>query len=223
MRPGILTIVFALAIAIAGSACGKDEDPAEFARKQAEERQKKNFREGAKKVKAPVQGGKKVACEDLVKPEIFSKYLEQEVTLTDFTAQSRQRSLSAECKLKMAGEVPTAEEQRKLLEQHGKVGAVAGDSICELRIDCSKPDTANFVEACTKKNGNVTRDLGVQACVTISQRGPKDAYRYLVIEPDTGCVVDVLGGPSIVDEPMIKACAQAALESITASSLDKYK
>ncbi len=26
-----------------------------------------------------------------------------------------------------------------------------------------------------------------------------------------------------IPEPMIKACAQAALESITASSLDKYK
>jgi hypothetical protein len=212
-----------LAIAILAGACGKSEDPAEYARKQAEEAQKDKFKEPAVRVKVPVVGGKKIACADLIPSvEPFTRALGQEVRLEDFNTHSRQKDASAVCKFIHAGERPSKEEQEKLLIQHGKLGVLGGDPYCEIRAYCSLPDQPDFEQKCRERSSG-HNDLGVFACVTISQRGPADAYRYKLIEPDTKCVLDILGGDSVVGDEIVRACAAAALEAITADSIKAYQ
>lgn len=216
-----------LALVFLASACGKSEDPKEYARKQAEALQKDKFKEPAVKVNVPVQGGKKIACADIINVDAFNAALAGPlaggtVTLEDFNAHSRQKDASAVCKLIMEGERPSKEEQEKLLIQHGKIGLIPGDGVCEIRAYCSLPDQPDFEKKC-REHGSGHRDLGVFACVTISQRGPADAYRYKLVEPDTKCVLDVLGGDSVVGDEIVRACAKGALDSMTADSLKNYK
>ncbi len=67
------------------------------------------------------------------------------------------------------------------------------------------------------------RDLGIFACVLQSQRAERDAYRYGFFEPDTGCFLDVLGGPSVTGTEIPVACSKVALEQITKASIAKYQ
>jgi hypothetical protein len=222
MQLRILGLVSMLAVAISAGACGSKEDPEEFARKQAEQNQKDKFKEAAVKVKVPVTGGKKIACTDLINVEVFAAALGQPIELKDFNKHTRQKSASAVCKLVHGGERPSKEEQAKLLAQHGKLGVLGGDPYCEIRAYCSLPEQTDFEKKC-REHSSGHRDLGVFSCVTISQRGPADAYRYKLVEPDTSCVLDILGGDSVVGDEIVRACAKAALESLTPSSLDNYK
>jgi len=224
MQQRIAVIVIAIAVAVVGFACSK-KDPEEFAKKQAEEMQKQKYGDmKVNKIEVPVAGGKKIACADLVDITKFAQYLDDEVELEDFNKHTRQKDASAVCKVIRTGERPSREDQAKLLAQHGKLGVLGGDTYCEIRYYCSLPEQKDFEKNCaTRPNASGNRDLGVFACVTMSQRGPDDAYRYKFVEPNTGCVLDVLGGDSVVGEELVKSCAQAALESMKPDVLDKYK
>lgn len=225
MQQRFAITVTAIAVAVAGFACGKKEDPEEFAKKQAEQLQKEKYGDmKVHKIEVPVAGGKKIACTDLVDIAKFGEYLQDEVELTDFNKHTRQKDASAVCKVIRSGERPSKEEQAKLLAQHGKLGVLGGDTYCEMRYYCSLPEQTDFEKNCQmRQNASGNRDLGVFACVTMSQRGPDDAFRYKLVEPDTGCVIDVLGGDSVVGEEIVKSCAKAGLESMKADVLDKYK
>ncbi len=225
MQQRFFVSAIAVAIAVAGFACGKSEDPEEFAKKQAEKIQKEKYGDmKVHKIEVPVAGGKRIDCTDLVDITKFAEYLDDEVELKDFNKYTRQKDTSAVCKILRSGERPSKEDQAKLLAQHGKLGVLGGDTYCEIRYYCSLPEQKDFEKKCqTRPNASGNRDLGVYACVTMSQRGPDDAFRYKLVEPDTGCVLDVLGGDSVVGEEIPKACARAALESMKADVLEKYK
>jgi hypothetical protein len=172
----------------------------------------------------PVPGGAKIACADLVDVAKFAAALKNPVELQDFTAHTRQKDASAVCKIIRTGARPDKEEQAKLLAKHGRLGVLPGDPYCEIRYYCSFPEQTDFEKRCVEGPKSAVTPLGtVPACVTLSQRGPEDAYRYRLVEPDTRCVLDIAGGPSAGDEQTVQACAQAAIDSATATSLDSYK
>lgn len=186
------------------------------------------------KVEVPVVGGHRIDCLDLfpdVKP--FSDAISAaekraevvEMKQLDRKEQiKRQPGVNAVCEFRRTGVRPTAEEQKKMSEKTQRLGVLPGDIYCEVRVDCGKPFDENFESNCRKMSQHeVHRDLGTVSCILKTIRAERDAYRYKLYEPDTRCYLDVLGGPSVVDDPIPRGCAQAAIDAIKVESIAKYK
>ena len=118
----IIGVVLALASA---TACGDGEDEAKkFAEEQAKKLEKEKYGDNvgpAKKIDVPIMGGKRIACTDMItdlqafKP-LFNE--EEDLTMKDFTRNSRQKGVNAVCKLNKGGEPLPPEEQAKLMERY---------------------------------------------------------------------------------------------------------
>jgi hypothetical protein len=55
--------------------------------------------------------------------------------------------------------------------------------------------------------------------VQIVPTGVDDVKAYLLFDDDTKCLIDVKGGPSMVDNDVIAKCAKLARDSIGTSQL----
>lgn len=219
------------AVAMACSlGCGSDEGDA---KKRAEElaakvRAEQRGSGEVIEVAVPVKGNKRIECTDLITDmEAFNATMPNPVKmfqLDEVQQIKRQPGLNAVCEFIREGDPPTLEEQKKMAEKTQRLGTLPGDVYCELRVNCGHPEQVDYESKCRSMDGHQgNRDLGIFACVLVSQRAERDAYRFKFYEPDTGCYLDVLGGPSEVGVEVPQACAKQALEQITKSSIDKYR
>jgi len=224
---------------LVAAACG--DNTQEEAKKLAQEQADKLAAEKrasapavAYKVEVPVLGGHRIDCLDLfpdVKP--FSDAISAaekraeavEMKQLDRKEQiKRQPGVNAVCEFRRGGVRPTAEEQKKMSEKTQRLGVLPGDIYCEVRVDCGKPFDENYESNCRKLSQHEGhRDLGVFSCILKTIRAERDAYRYKLYEPDTKCYLDVLGGPSVTDDPIPRGCAKAAIDAIKVESIAKYK
>lgn len=182
------------------------------------------------KITTATIAGQQVACADVFPDTaIFSEKMKLEVGAIKDLAKNNS-SATMVCSLIRAGEVPEAAEQdeekelKTLEEKYAKLGVLPGDSYCQISAYCSlSNDDDTFKQKCKEDGNQATTLNGGFACLRITPKGPVDSYTYKFIEPDTRCLIEALAGPSVSDQELVKNCASAAHEAITASSMKNAK
>lgn len=129
------------------------------------------------------------------------------------------------CALIRAGKPPTTDAQLHKFQREGmKLGVLPGDEYCQVTAYCSMAtDEERFRKKCRADHDSDNEAVGQFACVHTTQRGTKEAYTYRVIDPDTRCLLEVMGGPSVTDEPLVQNCTRAALEDVTLADMKKWQ
>ena len=168
--------------------------------------------------------GKQVSCADVIDPALFAKYIGDEIgEVKDRGKANGEASLS--CALIRAGKPPTTDAQLRKYQREGmKLGVLPGDEYCQVTAYCSMAtDDDRFKKKCEDQKDIGNESVGRFACVHTSQRGTKEAYTYRVINPDSKCLLEVMGGPSVTDEPLVQNCTRAALEDIDLAELKNWQ
>ena len=62
--------------------------------------------------------------------------------------------------------------------------------------------------------GAADHSLGTFACLKVNAVGSDDVNVYRLLDEDTKCILEVRGGPSMVDNAVIAECAKAARDNI---------
>ena len=177
------------------------------------------------KIEMPVPAGRHVACTDLI-PDLapYSKGIGEDIgVLNDMTKTNTKAT--AMCALHKAGKAPKQNMNPQTeLEKTAIHGVLAGDEYCTVSTYCSIfMEDEDFTKKCEKDGNRLSELNGNRACVRETIRGPKYAYTYKIIEPDTKCLLEVMGGPSVTDENIVQGCARAAVDSINKGSIANHK
>lgn len=231
----LATISLPLALILAVGCSSSDEskgDKPEAAKKEKSDKPKSNV----KRIVTAVPSGKTVACTDLF-PDIshFKELVADDIGEVKDRGKSN-HSVSAVCAFMRGGEPPKNDSQlRKMKQENMKLGVLPGDEYCTVSINCTlATDESDFKDKCEadakreSDRGSRTQYVGNNAigqfsCVRKTDRPPSDwAYTYKTIDPDTRCLVEVMGGPSVTDEELVQHCTLAAVQSITMANLKKY-
>jgi hypothetical protein len=132
---------------------------------------------------------------------------------------------SLSCALIRAGAPPKTDAQLRKAQREGmKLGVLPGDEYCMVTAYCSMATDEERLKKKCEDDKDIGNDaVGQFACVHTTQRGTKEAYTYKVIDPDTRCLLEVMGGPSVTDEPLVQNCTRAALEDIALPELKNYR
>jgi len=170
-----------------------------------------------------VPSGKQVNCSDVIDPALFSKYIGDQIgEVKDRGKSNSEASLS--CALIRAGKPPRSDAQLRKFQREGmKLGVLPGDEYCMVTAYCSlATDVERLKKKCEDEKDLGNDAVGQFACVHTTQRGTKEAYTYRVIDPDTRCLLEVMGGPSVTDEPLVQNCTRAAVEDVALADLKNF-
>jgi len=206
---------------VCGLGCEEDFKPPP--KKKVEEAKSDNI----VKVETSVPYGKTVACANIFDPLKVGSYLSDNVLIKDKSASSKEAT--SVCAVMRDGEPPKnagelKEKDGKLVGKGQVLGVLPGDEYCTITLFCSMPvERKRFQEQCQKRGDDGNRDLEQFSCVHKSQRAAKYAYTYKTIHYPTKCIIEVMGGPSVTDEPLVQNCTKAALELMTKESLKDFK
>ena len=223
----IRRILVVCAVALSGAACGSDKEEAP---PPAEDKPEKKRKSNIKSIKLTVPPGKQVPCENIFDVEAFAAATELDIgSLKD--RSSSNSMMTAVCGFFRAGEPPKDDAQlREWQKSNRKLGVLPADEYCTVSLNCSVVTTnESLKETCEKDRANTTgmteyedNDFfGHYACVRKTDRPPSDwAYTYRILDQDTKCLVEVMGGPSVVNEDLVQKCTRAGMDQIT---MDKLK
>jgi hypothetical protein len=222
------TLFFALAAitALSGTALSGCKDRAEEARQEARrEAAADNARRqaaipAAEKVLPPVPNRRRIPCEQLVSPDAYTAALGEPAPLELKDVSSTNGDATSTCSLVRGGVPPTEAEQKALVKKNGRLGVLPGDEICRVAAYCWTLETEERVRnKCSEMKREDDDSTGGYACVQIVPTGIDDVKAFRLYDEDTKCVIDVKGGPSLVDNELIAKCAKQARDSITPASL----
>ncbi len=206
------TIAFVM---LALAACGGKESGIEEAKRQAaiEDHGKMAASPPAKKMSTPVPGSAKVPCSQLVDIPAFQSALGETEAVT--VKDSQEAEAAASCSLVRGGKRPTAAEQTAMLKTKSRLGVLAGDVLCTVSAFCwTIEDAEHFRKRCAETKGTNDDTMGTFACMTVTATGEDDVQSFKFFDEDTKCILGVKGGPSMVDNDLIRKCAKAARDSI---------
>jgi hypothetical protein len=213
---GHLIVIAALGLVIG---CGKDgakraeeEAQAEDDRIQAEKEKTGGV---AKTIRPPVPGTAKIACTQLLDITKFGEALgeKEPVTLKDLSKSEPDAASS--CSVHRGGKRLTTKEQEALLKKEGRLGVLAGDELCNVTAFCyTIEEQQRFKEKCKTRKDRDDESMGTYACVQVVAQGVDDVFVYRFFDEDTKCILQVRGGPSNVDNEIIRNCAKAARDMI---------
>jgi hypothetical protein len=166
---------------------------------------------------------KQVACADVIDTALFAKYVGDKLGEVKDRSKSNTEASMA-CAVIRAGKPPTTDAQLHKFQREGmKLGVLPGDEYCQVTAYCSMAtDEERFRKKCRADHDSDNEAVGQFACVHTTQRGTKEAYTYRVLDPDTRCLLEVMGGPSVTDEPLVQNCTRAALEDVTLADMKKW-
>lgn len=206
---------------VVSAACSKDKEQEPAPAAEAEEPKKKS---NIERIQLAVPVGKQVACAEVIDPALFTQHIGDEIGEVVDKNKSNGEAAFA-CAMMRAGEPPSEAEQKRKYEKDGLVlGVQPGEEYCMVSGYCSmSADLDDFRKTCEERNDSSNSQLGVFACVHQSQRGSKYAYTYRVIDPDSTCILEVMGGPSVTDEILVQNCTRAALETVTKDKLKNFQ
>ena len=199
------------------AACGDSERAgAEEARRQAEAEQKAQPETApARRLSTPVRGQAHVPCAQLIDPAAFQAALKEKQPLAVKDVTRTQAEVTASCSLVRGGKRPTGAEQQATIKHSGRLGVLPGDELCNVTAICSKIMNAEqFKASCKQRKDHDDESLGSYACVQIVAVGADDVNVFRLLDDDTRCILEVRGGPSNVDNELIRACAKAARDAI---------
>jgi hypothetical protein len=207
--------------ALSLAAChGADEGAAEADKEaKAEQARAEKSGEVAKKIQPPVPGRGHVACDQLLDTAAFTTALGEKdpLTVKDVTASATEAAAS--CSLVRGGK-PLSEAEQKALLKKGRLGVLPGDDVCNVTAYCwTLEDGEKFKQWCADKKLKADDSTGGFACVTVTARGEADVNNYKFFDDDTKCLLEVRGGPGMVDNAVIATCAKTARALITPAQI----
>jgi hypothetical protein len=221
MRARIANVVVAAATL---AACSKSENAgAEEARKQAEAELKAKVEAGgtAVKMKPPVPGQATISCEQLIDLAAFQTALGEVEPLGVKDTRKGEPEAASSCALTRGGKRPTEAEQKAILKKEGRLGVMAGDELCNVTAYCwTIEDQERFKTKCQQRKDQDDDTMGSYACKQVVAVGADDVFVFRFFDADTKCILQVKGGPSNVDNEMIRKCAIAARDTITPARID---
>jgi hypothetical protein len=212
-----LALGLALGLGLGPAGCSDSEKAgAEEARRQAEAEQKaKQATAPAKRMATPVPGEARVPCTQLIDLPAFQTALGEKEPLAVKDVTKNDRDSSSSCSLVRGGKRPNEAEQKALIKKTGKLGVLPGDELCNVTAYCSViADADRFRAGCKQRKDQDDESLGTYACVHIVAVGADDVKVYQFIDEDTRCILQVRGGPSTVDNDLIRSCAKTARDAI---------
>jgi hypothetical protein len=216
MRARIANVVLAVATL---AACSKSENEgAEEARKQAEAEQKAKEAAGqsAVKITPPVPGQKTVACETLIDVAKFQEAIGEVEPVTVKDTRKNEPEAASSCAITRGGKRPTEAEQKAILKKEGRLGVMPGDELCNVTAFCwTIEDADRFKTKCKQRQDQDDDSMGSYACKQVVAVGADDVFVFRFFDTDTKCILQVKGGPSNVDNEMIRKCAITARDTIT--------
>jgi hypothetical protein len=176
---------------------------------EAEAKREAASRPPATKRSTAVEGSRKVDCTQLIDTAAFQEALGEQAPVTLREVGKSNPDFTASCSVVRGGEPMTAAQQKALLKRNGKLGVLPGDELCNVTAYCNVvEDEESFDKRCTDLT------LGTNACVKVVAHGAEDVRSFRFLDKDTRCVIDVRGGPSMVDNDFIATCAKAARDRI---------
>lgn len=204
------------------AACGSSKDEAiEAAKKQQDEEARKNPPppppDPAKKQaeKLPVPMDVQIPCAQLIDAAGFQAALGEKDPLTVTDQSKTNKDSTSTCSLVRGGKRPSKAEMDATLKKQRRLGVLAGDTICSITTFCSLLENeTHFAEHCKDIKDADSDALGGYACLHVVPQGADDVDVYKFLDPDTRCVIEVRGGPSMVDNDLITKCAKAARDLI---------
>jgi hypothetical protein len=203
---------------LALAACGNSERAgAEEAQRQAEAEQKAKAGTAApaQRMSTPVRGEAHVPCTQLIDPAAFQAALKEKQPLTVKDVTKAEPEATASCALVRGGKRPTEAEQQAMIKHSGKLGVLPGDVVCNVTAICSKiMDAEQFKASCKQRKDHDDESLDSYACVQIVAVGADDVKVFRLLDEDTRCILEVRGGPSNVDNELIRTCAKTARDTI---------
>jgi hypothetical protein len=211
MRATISLLVFGL------GACGNGENAGvEEAKRQAEQEQKAKEAHAppAKRLATPVPGQTRVPCTQLIDLAAFQTALGEKdpLALKDVT---KTVEAAASCSLIRGGKRPNEAAQQAMLKKVSRLGVLPGDELCNVTAFCwTIEDAERFKASCKQRKDSDDESLGSYACVHISAVGVNDVQSFQFFDEDTKCILQVRGGPSNVNNDIIRSCAKAARDTI---------
>jgi len=209
------TIALSLLIAVAACDSGEKAGIEAAKRQQADEmKHAEGSSEAAKKMSPPVPGRAKLDCKNVIDADKFTQALGETQPLTVADSKSEAEA-AASCSLIRGGKRPTEAEQKATIKQHGRLGVMPGDEVCNISTFCwTIEDPDRFMKKCAELKEKTDSSLGFTSCILVVATGEDDVNRYRFYDDDTKCVIQVRGGPSNVDNDLISKCAKAAHDLI---------
>lgn len=170
------------------------------------------------KLTTAVPYGKHIACDHVIpKTAAFTDKLGPEHAIGSVKDKGTSNSSATfVCSMIKAGEPPPpGKDPETLEEKYGKLGVLPGDEYCQVSGYCSLAnDEETFKRKCDEDSNRPDTMDGQFACVRATEKGAEYSYTYKFIEPDTKCTIEVMAGPSVNDEALVRSCALAARDTI---------
>lgn len=214
MRGHIIAI---LALSLFASCTKGAKQAEEEAQAEADRIQKEKEKTGgvAKVVRPPVPGTAKIPCTQLLDIVKFGELIgeKEPVTLKDLS--KAEVDAASSCSIHRGGKRLTEKEQQALLKKEGRLGVLAGDELCNVTAFCYTIEEAQkFKDKCKVRKDKDDESMGTYACVQVVAQGIDDVNVFRFFDEDTKCILQVRGGPSNVDNEIIRNCAKAARDMI---------
>jgi hypothetical protein len=211
---GMIIVVITIGLLACGKGAKQGE---EEARREAERIQAEKERTGgvAKTIRPPVPGMAKIPCEQLIDIEKFGAAIgeKEPATMKDLTKSDADAASS--CSIHRGGKRLTQKEQEALLKKEGRLGVLAGDELCNITAYCYTIEEAEkFKTKCKTKKDKDDESMGTYACVQVVAQGIDDVFVFRFFDEDTKCILQVRGGPSNVNNDIIRDCAKTARDMI---------
>jgi hypothetical protein len=174
----------------------------------------------AEQIDPPVKNHARVSCDKLIDASKFTTALEEKLPLQVVDVSSGNSEATATCSLLRGGVAPTAAEQAALLKKNPRLGVLPGDEVCRVAAYCWTLESEERLrKRCTELKNQDDETTGGYACVQIVATGADDVKAFRIFDTDTKCLLDIKGGPSMIDNAAIGKCAQIARESIGTEQL----
>ncbi len=209
--------IISMLMLLALTSCDSGENAGVEAAKRAQKddlKDKESKGEVAKKISPPVPGRAKLDCNTVVDVAKFTQLLGETTPLTIAESKSEPEA-AASCSLMRGGKRLSEAEQKAQIKQHGKLGVLPGDEVCNISTFCwTIEDPDRFLKKCAELKEKTDSSLGFTACILVVATGEDDVNRYRFYDEDTKCIIQVRGGPSNVDNDLIGKCAKGAHDLI---------
>ncbi|HEY4176608.1 MAG TPA: hypothetical protein VGM90_07245 [Kofleriaceae bacterium] len=217
------SLASSLLVCLSFAACSKNENAGmEEAKKQAEIEQKAKEADGgvAKKIAPPVRSTNYIPCDKLIDNAKFTDALSEPQPFRVEDALKGEPEASSACSLRRSGTALSPTEQKAKLKKEGRLGILPGDEVCNVAVFCSTiEDPEKFKTKCAEKKQVDDDTMGSYACKQVVAVGADDVFVFRFFDEDTKCIVQVKGGPSQVDNDVIRKCAQTARDTFTPDTL----
>lgn len=174
----------------------------------------------AEVVKPPVEGKRQIPCEQLWSSPDFTTALGETTPLELRDQSAKYVETTATCAFARGGVAPSEAEQKAIIKKNGRLGVLAGDELCRVSLYCWTPESEERLRKKCNDSGKASDEsTGGFACITIIPTGSDDVKSFRMFDADTGCVVDVGAGPSMVDNDFIAKCAKTVRDALVPEKL----